>query len=101
MRVYFYKEKKKTMKKLILVLLCALMFVSCAKKATYNDRSFGSKSFINLELVAETPWDQQIYKDTNTGVLYLILGYRMTAIMEADGTCLTWDEWTKRINTTN
>ena len=88
------------MKKLILVLLCALMFVGCAK-ATYDGRSFGNESFINLEIIAESPFDGEIYKDTHTGVLYMTSGNRMTAIMEADGTCLTWDEWTKRIDTTN
>ena len=87
------------MKKLILVLLCALMFVGCAK-ATYDGRSFGSESFIDLETIAGSLTDR-IYKDTHTGVLYMTDGSRMTAIMEADGTCLTWDEWTKRVDTTN
>lgn len=84
------------MKKLILLFLVSLMFISC-KKATYNGKKLRVDSFINLELVTEN-FVGNIYKDTYTGVLYRAWGQGVTPIMEADGTCLTWDEWTKRVD---
>lgn len=67
-------------------------------KATYNGKSYETDSFANLEIVSEKSLDSRVYKDTYTGVLYRTFGHGITPIMEADGTCLTWDEWTKRTN---
>lgn len=97
------------MKKLFIVLpaiLCALMFVGC-KKYTYNGKSLGAKEFINLEELTgsfeslERPGViyQRVFRDVHTGVLYTSLNLdSLTPIMEADGTCLTYDEWILRNN---
>ena len=83
------------MKKLILVLLCALMFVGCAK-ATYDGKEYGAWDIVYLEAIAESRGDV-VYKDKHTGVLYYGHGQGISPIMEGDGTCLTYDEWLLRI----
>ena len=83
------------MKRLILLLLFSSMLFGCTKTITFDGKIIKPDSFIDLEVVTEN-FDNTIYKDRHSGVLYLVAGYRMTAIMEADGTCLTWDEWVKQ-----
>lgn len=80
------------MKKVILLFLVPLMFIGC-KKVTYDGKTYGSDSFINLEKLTFS-----IYKDTYTGVLYRYGHYEKIPIMEADGTPLTFEEWEKRID---
>lgn len=58
-------------------------------------RTIYKGSFISLEKVGYED-GRDIYKDKYTGVLYFVSTYNTTPIMEADGTCLTWDEWIKR-----
>lgn len=81
--------------KKILLLLISFLFFSCTKTITNDGRELTPESFINLETVTED-FSGAIYKDKYTGVLYLSMAYRITAIMKPDGTCLTWDEWVKR-----
>ena len=93
-------------KMLILLLLTSLFLSSCddstaiistASQSTVAD----TKSFICLSKVTDS-----IYMDEHTGVLYVrekyitygLDSYVITTfpIMEADGTCLTYDEWKAR-----
>lgn len=83
------------MKRLIFLLLFSSMLFGCTKMVTSEGKVIEPDSFIDLETVTEDS-NGTIYKDKHSGVLYLVSGSRMTAIMEADGTCLTWDEWVKR-----
>lgn len=83
------------MKKLIFSLLFSLMLFGCTKTVTYDGKILEPDSFICLESVAED-FSNTVYKDIYTGVLYLSTTYRLSVIMKADGTCLTWDEWVKR-----
>ena len=83
------------MKRLISLLLFSSMLFGCTKMVTSDGKVIEPDSFIDLETVAEDS-SNTIYKDRHSGVLYLKSGYRMTAIMKADGTCLTWDEWVKQ-----
>ena len=58
-------------------------------------------SFCDMAVIAKDG-DSRIWMDKNTGVLYYryVSGYNgaITAIMKPDGTCLTFDEWTERVN---
>lgn len=88
-----FEEKK--MKRLIFLLLFSQMLFGCTKVVTSDGKVIEPDSFIDLEIVTENSVET-IYKDRHSGVLYLVKGYKMTAIMKSDGTCLTWDEWVKR-----
>ena len=83
------------MKRLIFLLSFSLMLFGCTKTVTSDGKILETDSFICLETVSEGI-SNTVYKDKYTGVLYISIPYRMSAIMKADGTCLTWDEWVKR-----
>lgn len=80
---------------LLLSLLASIMFVGCTK-VTYDGKEYGTSAIIDLEQIAES-FEVSVYKDRHTGVLYYKYGYGLSPIMEADGTCLTYDEWLLRI----
>lgn len=83
------------MKRLILLVLLSLMFFGCTK-VKIDGKKFRRDSFTYFETVT-SDLDGAIYKDKYTGVLYhYVLEVGLTPIMEADGTCLTWDEWVSR-----
>lgn len=91
----------------LLVLFIACMFTGCTKKV-YIDVQTGKEVYvptkvkidvediIDVELVASKALSGDIYRDKHTDVLYYDNFGGVTPIMEADGTCLTWAEFTKR-----
>lgn len=83
------------MKRLIFLLLFSSMLFGCTKMVTSEGKVIEPDSFICLEAVAED-FSNTVYRDKYTGVLYISTKYRMSVIMKADGTCLTWGEWVKR-----
>lgn len=98
------------MKKFLIILATAvvLLCTSCTKKI-YIDPTTGkevvlpnsysqvkSEEVINFELVSSSFFGHDVYKDTITGVLYVVHFGGISPIMEPDGTCLTWQEFTKR-----
>ena len=91
------------MKKIILI-LASLFFVSCTR-TVYVDgktnqiietRKHSGTNFINLKRIDDDYDFPDIYVDTYTNVLYIFMNSKMSAIMEADGTCLTYTEWKER-----
>lgn len=94
------------MKKLFLIitLILTTLFTSCTK-TVYVDKETnevielkGNKGtdFINLQRIDKDLDYPDVYVDTYTDVLYMYEYYRMSPIMKADGTCLTYTEWKER-----
>lgn len=89
------------MKKLIVLILTILLLSSCTNRISVQPRSTKQvtekeANFINLVEITPT-----IVMDKNTGVLYVrekqttsgsYIIYTTFPIMEADGTCLTYEE---------
>lgn len=98
------------MKKLILILACALCLTACTK-TVYVDSETGRpvnveskkiqvESFIDFETIASSSGfftSQYVYRDRHTDILYLRFGegYQggITPIAKPDGTFLTYKEW--------
>ena len=87
------------MKKVLLsLLLASIMFVGCTR-VTYDGKKYEAEDIAYFELIAGSlgSIQGQVYKDRHTGVLYCYFSQGISPIMEADGTCLTYDEWLLRI----
>ena len=93
------------MKRIITLLLASTM-IFAATGCDIEDESTNSNltEFANFKLLESkssfASYDEEIYVDLNTGVLYYVqeLTHQksMTAIMEADGTPLTLEEFNER-----
>lgn len=96
------------MKKIfIIVLVVSLLFIltGCAKKVVYVDQNgeviqnpYGSKikDYVKFSILYSDSCEQ-IIMDDYTGVLYYKYAFSnrcgISPIMNADGTCLTYEEW--------
>lgn len=86
------------------LMILPMLFTSCTR-TVYVDkdtneiiemRKYKGTDFINLQRV-DTNYDYpDIFVDTYSDVLYAWYERKMTAIMKADGTCLTYQEFLER-----
>ena len=99
------------MKKCFIIgLVVSLLFIltGCAKKVVYVDQNgevvqnpYGSKikDYVKFSILYSDCYEQ-IIMDDYTGVLYykyaFANSYGITPLMNADGTCLTYEEWKSR-----
>lgn len=86
------------------LMILPMLFTSCTR-TVYVDRNTNevvevrkvkSIDFIKLQRLdydADYPF---IYVDTYTDVLYAVYPHKMSAIMKADGTCMTYQEFLER-----
>lgn len=99
-----------TMKRLVLILACALCLTACTKTiyvdsetgkpVNVESKSIQVESFIDLETIVESSvrlTRQYVCRDRHTDVLYLRFGENyqggITPIAKPDGTFLTYKEW--------
>lgn len=83
------------MKKLIILLIVTFMlFLSCTDKKYEN---YYSNDFIDFEYIVDKG-SRFILRDKYTDVLYVEDVHRLSSIMKADGTCLTYTEWKETYN---
>lgn len=84
------------MKKLIILLIITFtLFLSCTDKKYENYYSY---DFIDFEWIVVKGSRWYILRDKYTDVLYVASDYRLSPIMKADGTCLTYTEWKETYN---
>ena len=92
------------MKKIVAIFLVMLLLSACSVRHEISGnyqlsepvvRTYTVKDFCHFESMASN-FNQTIYVDRFTGCLYISYGSGMVAIMEPDGTCLTYDEWKRR-----
>lgn len=82
------------MKKLIILLIITFtLFLSCSDKKYEN---YYPNDFIDFEVIVDK--GRYILRDKYTDVLYVEDVYRLSPIMKADGTCLTYTEWKETYN---
>jgi hypothetical protein len=88
------------MKRLVLFLCTAVLFISCSKNYTANPKNrraleYEVTDFFDFQILCEDVIGRSIFRDPKTDVLYFRAGYRegITPIMKPDGTCLTLSEW--------
>lgn len=90
----------------IIVLIVSLLFIltGCAKKVVYVDQNgeviqnpYGSllEDYVKFTVI-RYEGVEKILVDNYTGVLYYKYTYGITPLMNADGTCLTYEEWKSR-----
>lgn len=90
----------------IIVLIVSLLFIltGCAKKVVYVDQNgeviqnpYGSllEDYVKFTVICYEGVEK-ILVDNYTGVLYYKYTYGITPLMNADGTCLTYEEWKSR-----
>lgn len=83
------------MKKLIILLIVTFtLFLSCTDKKYENYYSY---DFIDFEYIVDKG-SRFILHDKYTDVLYVEDVHRLSPIMKADGTCLTYTEWKETYN---
>lgn len=82
--------------KRLLFLSCLFALFGCSRAVITQDepvKIVSSRDFFDLRPVARGVFFD-IYVEKNTGVLYALGNNgRFTPIMEADGTCLTFEKW--------
>lgn len=90
----------------IIVLVVSLLFIltGCAKKVVYVDQNgeviqnpYGSLlgDYVKFTVIYHKSVEE-ILVDNYTGVLYYKYDNGITPLMNADGTCLTYEEWKSR-----
>lgn len=89
---------------IIVTVILPMLFTGCTRTVYVDSntnevvevRKVESSDFIKLQRLDYDLDYPFIYVDTYTDVLYAVYPHKMSAIMKADGTCLTYTEWKER-----
>ena len=86
------------------LMILPILFTSCTRTVYVDSntnevikmKKYDGINFINLIPIEANNNFPDVYVDTYTDVLYVFYSYRMSPIMKADGTCLTYQEFLER-----